>query len=152
MVRQSQRENRNTRPRDLRQKPAMRSSATSCDSCECSRTPIIQDKQWIIVPRLLSVEHGERPIVQNQPFPFEMYGYYRMHGLTRVVTHDQKSQIVKRNPQMVEHDVFYDCIVLAIASSAAERLKRRRPEISMTVLSPIADRPDAEVYCAIDPA
>jgi hypothetical protein len=41
-----------------------------------------------------------------------------------VISHDHNPEIVGVHSQFAKRDVFYDRIVLAIAGSTAERLKR----------------------------
>ena len=119
---------------------------------DCPRSVLVQREQWPIVVYVLGVKDGHRSIVQDQPALFVANRDDSVPRFALFILHDDETEIVSGNSKSAKRDIFDDCIVFAVACSAAQRLQGRSPEVGKAILHPIAHRPYCHVDCAIDPS
>ena len=106
----------------------------------------------MIAANVLGGDDRHRQIIEDQPFLFVANRQDRMLSPPLIILHNDKPEIIGIDPHCAKCDKFYDRIVLAVAGSTGERLKRGCPLIGITILGPIADWLDAHVDRTIEPA
>src|SRR6478752_1376821 len=116
------------------------------------RSMLVERKQRSIVVDVFGVEDGHRTIVQDQPALFMPNGNDCVPRLALLILHNDEAKIVGSYSQFPKCNIFHDCVVFAVAGSAAQRLQGRSPEVGNAILHPIACRPYGHVDCAIDPS
>jgi hypothetical protein len=106
--------------------------------CEKLDALPIDRKQRFQVSGLGGFRHDRRAIVEDKPTAGVTNGKHGMVLPCRSVPNQQKSQVRNSDAGLAKQDVFGDRVVLAVAATACESCKRRRPEIGNAVLDKVA--------------
>src|SRR5262245_8900346 len=80
---------------------------------------LVQCEQGAIVAHVIGVQNRHGPVVQNQPALLMPNGHDRMTYLALFVLHDEKAEIVRKNSQFTQRDIFYDGVVFATPAPLA---------------------------------
>jgi len=95
---------------------------------------LVKRKQRSIVVDIFGVEDCHRTIVQDQLALFMPNGNDSVPRLALLILHNDEVRIVGSNSQFPKYNIFHDCVVLAVAGSAAQRLQGRSPEVGTIAL------------------